>query len=42
MGTHANIGTGMLKLLHNRGQVPAISEMRRTPVFNSSELNLRI
>ncbi|KAI6183781.1 DNA-directed RNA polymerase subunit [Aphelenchoides bicaudatus] len=42
MGTQARIGTGMLKLLHNRGKVPAISGQKRAPFFSSPDLKLKI
>jgi DNA-directed RNA polymerase III subunit RPC1 len=42
MGTQARIGTGMLKLLHNRGHLPNISKSKRVPLFSSPELKLKI
>ncbi|KAI6190923.1 DNA-directed RNA polymerase subunit [Aphelenchoides bicaudatus] len=41
MGTQARIGTGMLKLLHNRGKMD-ISGQKRVPFFNSPDLKLKI
>ncbi|KAI6197485.1 DNA-directed RNA polymerase [Aphelenchoides besseyi] len=42
MGTQAGIGTGMMKLLQNRGPTPSIETLKRTPIFDSPELKLKI
>jgi hypothetical protein len=42
MGTHARIGTGMMRLMYDRGHLPKISSMKKTPMFSSSELNFKI
>jgi len=42
MGIPANIGTGTMRLLHDRGPIPAISMLKKVPLFDSPELNLKI
>lgn len=42
MGTQANIGTGMLKLLYNRGVLPEMSNSKRTPLFSNPELKCKV
>lgn len=41
MGTQARIGTGMFKLLQNRGAM-RVENLTKTPVFASPELNLKM
>ncbi|KAI1724274.1 RNA polymerase rpb1, domain 5 domain-containing protein [Ditylenchus destructor] len=42
MGTPMLIGTGMFKLLQNRGPLPAISVLQKEAVFESPSMNLQI
>ncbi|CAD5229444.1 unnamed protein product [Bursaphelenchus okinawaensis] len=42
MGTQARIGTGMIKLLQNRGKVPPVSQLIKTPVFSMPEFKLKL
>lgn len=42
MGTPMPIGTGMFKLLYNRGSIPNAGELRRPAIFESPEFNLQI
>ncbi|KAH7729808.1 RNA polymerase Rpb1 [Aphelenchoides avenae] len=42
MGTPMPVGTGMFKLLYNRGPVSKAEDLRRPAIFESPELNLQI
>ncbi|KAI1716490.1 RNA polymerase rpb1, domain 5 domain-containing protein [Ditylenchus destructor] len=42
MGTPMLIGTGMFKLLQNRGPLPSISVLQKEAVFESPSMNLQI
>jgi DNA-directed RNA polymerase III subunit RPC1 len=42
MGAPMSIGTGMFKLLQQRGPVPSLSALKRPTIFETPEFNLRI
>lgn len=40
LGTPMSIGTGMFKLLHNRGPMPRLDKLKKNPIFELPQLDL--